>query len=198
MTVTAEPELLLQGLLRREPAAFGALVELYQHRLFNFALRFLGGREEAEEAVQDAFVKAYRALYGRLPAEKVCNLAISAWLYKITLNVCRDRLRRAVLVTTPLTGAEERADASGWWDPALSGERAALRADLLQELLGLPPRYRAAVVLRLVEGLPYDEVAGILGLPAGTVKSLVHRGARLMRPGLSPWWRGELLEETKR
>ncbi|MHB1132287.1 MAG: RNA polymerase sigma factor [Chloroflexota bacterium] len=197
MTITAEPDLLLRGLLLREPAAFAELVQLYQHRLFNFALRYLGGPEEAEEAVQDAFVKAHRALYGRLPAERVRNLALNAWLYKITLNVCRDRLRRATPATAPLTGAEEHPAADGWSDPARSGERAALRGALLRELLLLPPRYRAAVVLRLVEGLPYDEVAGILGLPAGTVKSLVHRGARSMRPGLAAWWRVDLLEESK-
>ena len=111
------------------------------------------------------------------------------------VHLPRDRLRRVVLASAPLDSEDEPIAKDGWWDPALSGERADLRRALLHELLRLPPRYRAAVVLRLVEGLPYDEVAGILGLPTGTVRSLVHRGARLMRPGLSTWWRGDISEE---
>ncbi len=187
---------LLIGLLRRQPDAFTALVSAYQDRLFTFALRYLGQREEAEEALQDAFLNAYRALYRRLPPDRMQNLALKAWLYKVTLNACRNRARRHRPVTDDLTTAGELA--SDGADPALAGERAALRQALLGELARLPAHYRAAVVLHFVEGLPYQDVAAVLGLPVGTVKSHVHRGALLMRPGLADWWRGERSKEVAR
>lgn len=179
------------GLLRRDPAAFVDLVRVYQERLFNFALRYLGRPEDAEEAVQDAFLKAHRDLYRRLPLERVQNLALTPWLYKVVLNTCRNRVRRRQLVAFDLREVEATLSADGGSDPALVGERAALRRALEDELRRLPPRYRAAVVLHLVEGLPYADVATVLGLPVGTAKSHVHRGANLMRPALEPWWVAE-------
>lgn len=196
MNQTAGEDGLLAGLLRRDPEAFVDLVGAYQDRLYNFAWRYLGRREDAEEAVQDALLRAHRDLYRRLPPERVQNLALTPWLYKITLNTCRNRVRRRQVPAADLEAAEVGLAADGGADPALAGERAALRRALEDELRRLPSRYRAAVVLHLVEGLSYPDVAAVLGLPVGTAKSHVHRAAILMRPGLEPWWRAERGKEA--
>ncbi|MHB1413819.1 MAG: RNA polymerase sigma factor [Chloroflexota bacterium] len=200
MLESAETRDLIGGILRREENAFADIVRAHQDRLFNFALRFTGTPEDAEEIVQDTFVKAYRALYQRLTPERVATLALTPWLYRIALNTARNfvrgrparaeaRLAFAGGDDTPWGGASERSDG-----PEGLAEKAEMRAALKRELLALPPRYRAAVILRLVQGLAYTEVAETLGLPVGTVKSHVYRGARLMRPGLARWW-NDLPEE---
>lgn len=193
---TGEGDDLALSLARRDPGAFEQLIAAYQDRLFNFVLRYLGAREDAEEVVQDAFVRAHRAVYRRMTTDRVATLALTPWLYRIALNVARNHTRRRRIATVDLAQAEQSADRttavplSLRADPPAEAERTDLAAALRRELLRLPERYRAAVVLRLVEGLSYDEVATALGQPVGTVKSSVHRGAKLMRPGLSAWYEG--------
>ena len=83
----------LRGRLAEDlDGAFEDLVRAYQDRLFSFALRLTSRREDAEEIAQDAFVRAYRAL-GTYPAERIRGMALRAWLYQVTLNVTRNRLR---------------------------------------------------------------------------------------------------------
>ena len=189
---------LLAAIVRRDNAAFERLVSVYQHRLFNFALRYAGSREDAEEAVQDTFVKAYRALYWRLPPERVLGLALTPWLYRIALNTLRNRARSRQEPPLPLP-AEEGDElalplaAAGGLEAG--AELADLRSALVRELLRLPPPYRAALVLRFVEGLSYPEIAQATGRPLGTVKSDVHRAALAMRPRLRRWCDGDDAEE---
>src|ERR1700716_4130539 len=82
---------------------FEQLVRTYQDRLYGFALRLTGSRPDAEESTQDAFVRAYRALE-RYPADRRRELRLRPWLYQITLNVVRNRVRRPTLVTVPVDG----------------------------------------------------------------------------------------------
>jgi RNA polymerase sigma-70 factor (ECF subfamily) len=167
--------------------AFERLVLAYQRRLFGFALRLTGSREDAEEVAQDALVRAYRALAG-YPAERIRALALRPWLLRIALNVARNRARGRRLAATSLDGADGEA---GWEvaDDALErpeavAERAEQRRTLAALLADLPDRYRAAVVLRHVDGLGYDEIAGVLRQPVGTVKANVHRGVLRLRAAL--------------
>ena len=167
--------------------AFESLVLTYQRRLYAFALRLVGRREDAEEIAQDALVRAYRALAG-YPPERIRALALRAWLFQITLNVARNRMRGHRLETTALDGDAER-DALDVPDseqerPERQAERAEERRELALLLLGLPARYRAVVLLRHVEGLGYGEIAQVTGQPVGTVKANVHRGVRLLRQNL--------------
>lgn len=165
-------------------AAFEPLVLAYQQRLYAFALRLVGRREDAEEIVQDAFVRAYRALAG-YPAERIRALALRAWLFQITLNVARNRRRASRPDTASLDSdaARDALDLPGdereW--PEAQSARAEARRELAALLLTLPPRYRAVVILRHVEGLGYAEIAQVTGQPVGTVKANVHRGVRLLR-----------------
>jgi RNA polymerase sigma-70 factor (ECF subfamily) len=174
--------------------AFEALVRAYQQRIYAFALRLAGNAADAEEIAQDAFVRAYRAL-ARYPAERICALALRPWLYQIALNVARNRLRdharerRAAVVSLDERAADGQTlrfepadDPSG--RPEEAAEAGEQRRDLAERLAALPASYRAAVVLRHVEGFSYAEMAEQLGQPIGTVKANVHRGARLLRAAL--------------
>ena len=162
------------------------LVLAYQHRLYAFALRLTGSPPDAEEIAQDAFVRAYRALQ-TYPADRVRSLALRPWLYQITLNVARNRGRGRRLRLVPLDGEGETAAeiASPDERPAAAVERLEQGDELAALVAALPARYRAAVVLRHVEGLSYRELATVLDQPIGTVKANTHRGIKLLREALS-------------
>jgi RNA polymerase sigma-70 factor (ECF subfamily) len=170
-------------------ASFERLVEAHVDRLFTIALRMLGDRSDAEEAAQDALVRAYRALAGYDPA-RIRELRLRPWLATIVLNLCRTRGgRKARRGPAPISvdalppGSNEPASAESA-GPVAVAERHAERDRWADWLADLPPAYRAAVVLRHVDGLSYPEMAVALGRPEGTVKAQVHRGIRLLRTRL--------------
>lgn len=167
--------------------AFERLVLVYQDRLYAFALRLTCNRQDAEEAAQDAFVRAYHALQG-YDAEQIGTLLLRPWLYQITLNVVRNRVRRKQLQLVSLdpSGTDEAIDPpdDGSEQPEAKWERAEQQDELAALVSALPERYRAAVILRHVEGLGYREVATVLDQPVGTVKANVHRGVHLLREEL--------------
>jgi RNA polymerase sigma-70 factor (ECF subfamily) len=182
----------LRGALAEDvDGSFELLVRRFQDRLFTFALRVTGSREDAEEVAQDAFVRAYRALKS-YPAERVRAMALKAWLYQVTLNVARNRLRRKRHPTVSLDG-DGRGEAPRVREPAddpdarpdarLEGKRR--RADIASLVERLPERYRAPLILRYVEGLKLEEVATILKQPVGTTKSNVHRAINALREALT-------------
>ena len=153
---------------------FERMVETHQHRIFGFALSLSGNPADAEEIAQDAFVRAHRALSG-YDAERVRELKVSAWLHRIALNVFRNRVRRKLRETVPLDAIAE---------PHANGLLPEDLHDLRSAVLGLPARYREAVVLRHIQGFNYDEIADVLGVPAGTAKSDVHRGLAILKEEL--------------
>jgi RNA polymerase sigma-70 factor, ECF subfamily len=169
--------------------SFEQLVRQFQDRLFAFALRLTGKREDAEEVAQDAFVRAYRALK-TYPAERVRAMALKAWLYQVTLNVARNRLRRKGHRTVSLDesdregrGREPHDDPAGRPDARFEVKRR--RADIASLVARLPERYRAPLILRYVEGLKLEEVSAILKQPLGTTKSNVHRAINALREALT-------------
>jgi RNA polymerase sigma-70 factor (ECF subfamily) len=184
---------LAQALAADLDLAFEALVRGYQHRLYAFALRLSGSPRDAEEVAQDAFVRAYRALV-RYPTERIEALQVRAWLFQITINIVRNRARGRRIAEVPLlapggsaagvTDAAANVPADEADRPDVVAERHDDEAHLAAVVASLPERYRAAVVLRHVQGLGYGEIATILGQPAGTVKSNVHRGVALLRAAL--------------
>ncbi|WP_031067757.1 RNA polymerase sigma factor SigM [Streptomyces sp. NRRL WC-3742] len=160
-----------------DPDAFGQLVNRHRDRLWAVALRTLGDREEAADALQDALVSAFRAASGFQGRS-----AVTTWLHRIVVNACLDRARRsATRRTTPLD--EDQLDTLvGTSEPADSPvERAEVRRELTAALASLPAEQRAALVLVDMQGYPVAEAAELLGVPVGTVKSRCARGrARLL------------------
>jgi RNA polymerase sigma-70 factor (ECF subfamily) len=181
--------------------SFDGLVLGHQDRIYSIALRMLGDPGDAEEAAQDAFVRAYRALAGYDDA-RIRELRLRAWLATIVLNLCRSRLTRrsapmksTLSLDVALPGELEPRTRERSGPAAVSGRRAAARewADLL---LTLPPAYRSAVVLRHVDGLSYPELAIALDRPEGTVKAQVHRGLAMLRTAFEAAERREREEMT--
>jgi RNA polymerase sigma-70 factor (ECF subfamily) len=161
---------LVERLRAGEAPAFEELVRRYQHRVFGVAVRMLRNAAEAEEAAQEVFLRVYRAV-----DEFRGEARLSTWLYAITSRVCLTRLgsgeRRL------LREGEETLTrlASGEATPGAALERSELAAALHRAIAELPEERRIVVVLRDLEGLAYEEIAGALDLPLGTVRSRLHR-----------------------
>jgi RNA polymerase sigma-70 factor (ECF subfamily) len=150
--------------------AFTTLVRRHQDRLWAVALRTLGDRDEAADALQDALLSAYRSA-GTYRGDA----RVTTWLHRVVVNACLDRVRRnKARPTVPMPddgGPADPRDVLGDRETALEIEAA---------LAMLPEEQRAALVLVDVHGMPVDDVAAVLGVPAGTVKSRCSRGrARL-------------------
>ncbi|MDB1086247.1 RNA polymerase sigma factor SigM [Streptomyces sp. ACA25] len=161
-----------------DPDAFGELVRRHRDRLWSVAIKTLGDREEAADAVQDALVSAYRAAHTFRGQS-----AVTTWLHRITVNACLDRARKAKTRRTAQLPEPQRLE--DLLEPHESAEapveRQALRQELRSALDQLPIEQRAALVLVDMQGYPVAEAAGILQAPVGTVKSRCARGrARLL------------------
>ncbi|KAB8163337.1 RNA polymerase sigma factor SigM [Streptomyces sp. 3MP-14] len=169
---------LLASHVAGDPDAFTELVRRHRDRLWRVAMRTLGDREEAADALQDAFVSAYRSAHTFRG-----HSAVTTWLHRITVNACLDRVRRAQSRrTSPMPEPERLEDLL---EPHESAEAPAERQDLRRQLTSalaeLPLEQRAALVLVDMQGYPVAEAARILETPVGTIKSRCARGrARLL------------------
>ncbi|MER7800141.1 RNA polymerase sigma factor SigM [Streptomyces parvulus] len=169
---------LLAGHVDGRPDAFGELVRRHRDRLWAVALRTLGDREEAADAVQDALVSAYRAAHTFRG-----QAAVTTWLHRITVNACLDRARKAASRKTAPVDDTERLEQllEPHESAAAPAERNDLHRQLLKALDTLPADQRAALVLVDMQGYPVAEAARILDVPTGTIKSRCARGrARLL------------------
>ena len=153
--------------------AFGLVVERHRDRLWRVALRTLGNPDDAADAVQDALLSAYRAA-GSFRGDA----AVTTWLHRITVNACLDLVRRKA--SRPSVALDDELDhGDDVAAPDLLGERETA-AEILAALRQIGPEQAAAVVLVDVEGFPVAQVAEMLDVPVGTVKSRCARGrARL-------------------
>ncbi len=161
-----------------DPHAFSEIVKRHRDRMWAVALRTLGDPDEAADAVQDAFVSAYRK------AESFRGeAAVTTWLHRIVVNACLDRMRRKSVrpvADDELIEAAERDMPM----PDQAGERE-VSMDVTSALKVLPADQRAALVLVDMMGYSVEDAAGVLGVPAGTVKSRCARGRAKLAPILS-------------
>ncbi|GAA0681407.1 RNA polymerase sigma factor SigM [Streptomyces cellulosae] len=175
--------------------AFGEIVRRHRDRLWAVALRTLGDREEAADAVQDALVSAYRAAHTFRG-----HSAVTTWLHRITVNACLDRARKAASRKTAPVDDTERLEQL--LEPHESASAPAERNDLHRQLIEamgtLPPDQRAALVLVDMQGYPVAEAARILDVPTGTVKSRCARGRAKLLPLLTHLRPGGTGEEDHR
>lgn len=156
-----------------DQGAFGQLVRRHQRRAYAVARAIVLNHEDAEDAVQDAFLHAYRALDRFRPDQ-----AFGAWLHRIVANAALDLTRRR-----KVREAEELPDAlaSPFRDPAEAGD---LRRRLGAALAELPPRQRAVIALHDIEGFKHAEIGTMLGIPEGTARSDLHYARARMREAL--------------
>lgn len=161
-----------------DPDAFAEIVRRHRDRLWAVALRTLGDREEAADAVQDALVSAFRSAHTFRGQS-----AVTTWLHRITVNACLDRARKAASRRTSSVADEKHFDEllEPHESAAAPAERGELHRELLRALATLPAEQRAALVLVDMQGYPVAEAAAVLDVPVGTVKSRCARGrARLL------------------
>ena len=159
--------------------AFGTLVDRYQVAVRRVTRAVLHDGDEADDAAQDAFLSVLVKLEQYDPRRP-----FRPWLMRIAANVAIDRKRRSKVRRGPPLAAEPHSHEPS---PQTRAERAALRERLEAALRQLPERYRVALVLYDVEGYSHPEIADILGIPVGTVRSAVFHARRTLRPLLEEW-----------
>ena len=159
-----------------EADAARRLTERFLPLAYRLAVRLLSDRGEAEDVAQEAMLRLFRAASGWQPGQA----RVSTWLYRVTANLCTDRLRKTQPL--PLAAAPEVADGrASATDTIMAANR---QAALQQALAGLPERQRLAVVLRHIEGLANPEIARIMDIGTEAVESLVARGKRSLKAAL--------------
>jgi RNA polymerase sigma-70 factor (ECF subfamily) len=173
---------LVANALDGDRAAFGELVRRHQDRLYHSVFHFCGAAEEAQDVVQDALVQAFLKLHMFRR-----DSAFYTWLYRIAMNLLISQKRR-VRVTVSLDGfGQGRHDPiDGRARPSAALERQDRVTQVRAALLALSDEHRQVLVLREIEGWPYDTIADLLDLPIGTVRSRLHRARLELRDLLKP------------
>lgn len=161
--------------------SFNQLVQRWERPIYALAYRTIGREEEARDVVQEAFLRAFRALPGFKGQAK-----FSSWLYRITLNLCRDWMRRER--RTPELQAPEGVDVielAAEQGPVESVEDLVSRRDLSRRVAramrALSEEQRTAIVLKEYQGLTFQEISDLLGIPLSTVKTRLYQGLHVLR-----------------
>ena len=182
MDISAE-RALIDRVINGDTEAFSPLVEEHQRMVYNLALRMLRDPQNAQDAAQDAFLKAFRSL-PKFRGES----SFSVWLYRLTSNVCLDMLRKAKhsgKVVSLYPDDEDEGRMLDLPDTAPLPEEAAEKRERIEcvrtAMKNLSPEHREILILREVDGLNYAEIAEHLGINEGTVKSRINRAKLALR-----------------
>ena len=189
LATATDQEVVVLARAGRDPA-YRELIRRYERPVFSLIYRMVRDRELAEDLAQETFVKALNAIESYRPEFK-----FSSWIFKIANNAAIDQLRRRELDTLSLDGSPnaETADAVEATALQVSDRKETPLEELEARELGgaieiaiaqLRPEYRACILLRHVEGRPYEEIAEMLSLPLGTVKTYIHRARNELRQAL--------------
>ncbi len=170
--------------LSGDTAAFEAIVNRYRKPIYNLAYRMLGTHDRADDAAQEAFVRAYTRLKTYRPGGR-----FSAWMFAIASNLCIDSLRRTPFAADSLNDAdgEQATIANGAPGPAATYQRREMQTRVHHALGRLPDAQRLALALVHLRGLSYQEAAEAMGQPVNTVKSHVHRARTRLKTLLTPY-----------
>ena len=166
---------------------FRSLLAAYQDRVYNQAFRMLGNREEAEEAAQDVFLRIYRSLDDFRGESK-----LSSWIFRITANVCISRLRKKQLEVASLDEPVESGEGTMAQmipddrpDPEQQYESQETAEIIRAQVRRLPPEWAQAISLHHYQGMSYEEVAEVMGIPRATVATYILRGRRQLAKQLT-------------
>ena len=179
--VAASDKELMELIQAGDERAFAELVKRYQNRLMNFVGRIVTERETAEELIQETFLRVFNRRHRYVP-----RYAVSTWIYTIALNLSRSELRKRKLrKIMSLDFAKEELN----FEPAGQNDiRSENLAPFLEKQVArLPDDYRTAFILCDIQRLPYQQIAEILRIPAGTVKSRINRARVMLRESLKPY-----------
>ena len=180
---------LMDRVARDDEKAFTELVRRFQGRVINLVSRILNDRECADDLAQEVFVRVFVHRRNYRHGSK-----FSTWLFTIAANLAKNEIRRRVRKRNwfSLDALQEmlKDSAIQFADPA-EGRETTLEREQLQAAVGraiatVPEKYRLALVLRDIEGLPYEEIAQVLGIPGGTVRSRINRARGMLKRKLQP------------
>ncbi|GIP19166.1 ECF RNA polymerase sigma factor SigW [Paenibacillus montaniterrae] len=172
--------------LKGDQAAFAELVELYQEKLYHMAYRMLNNRQEAEDVVQETFLRVFNNLERYNDSMK-----FSTWIYRIATNLCIDRLRKRKPIYSLDAESTEYEGLDGY--SMIPSDDRTPESELLlsetqriihQAIDTLPPKYKTVMILRYIHELSLQEVGDILDMPVTTIKTRVHRGREFLRKKL--------------
>ena len=187
-SLLAEEELaLVRSAQKGELEAFDRLVAIHAPRLYNLALRMLQSADEAEDAAQEAFIRAYTSL-----RQFRGQASFATWLHRVAMNICLDQLKRrkrqpvAFGALNDADPADEPAPARPAGDPAAAAESRERQAIIRAAIDSLPEGQRAVIVLHDLQGLSYLECAQVVGASVGTVKSRLNRARLALKAKLEP------------
>jgi RNA polymerase sigma-70 factor, ECF subfamily len=174
---SADDQTAVSRCLGGDTAAFEGIVRRYQQVLFTVALRLLGDHEEARDAAQNTFVKAFEKLGTYDPKRRFFS-----WIYRILVNECLNVRRRPAALRSVHVDADAIQAASS--DIVEAAER---RSAVKKAILTLPDAYREVIVLRHFAALSYEEMSDAIGVPAKTVKSRLYTARQLLAERLGAW-----------
>lgn len=175
-----------------EISAFEQLLKKYKESVINIAYRFIQDRAEAEDIAQDVFLRVYYSAKRYKPVSK-----FSTWIYKITKNVCLNRLRaqkrfRTVFLDTPVSSDEgeiiQETPNSKPNHPLENLEKMELKHVVKEAIDSLPPNQRMAIILQKYEGLSYKEISEIIGCSISAVDSLLQRAKQSLKKKLASYF----------
>ncbi|UCC29752.1 MAG: sigma-70 family RNA polymerase sigma factor [Phycisphaerales bacterium] len=184
---------LIESVKAGQTEAYGELVRKYQDRVFNACWRICGHLEDARDLTQEAFLKGYERLSGFRQES-----GFYTWIFRIVVNLALSHRRQAQrrrdvsleqglrLVGSQADGLAKRVGHRGGDDPAEAASEAELHGYVVRALQVLDDDHRAVIVLRDIEGFNYQEIAEILEIPPGTVKSRVHRARLALCQAIRP------------
>ena len=164
-----------------QPPSWDEIVAQHSTRVYRLAYRLTGNPHDAEDLTQEVFVRVFRSLSSYTPG------TFEGWLHRITTNLFLDQARRKAKIRFDALAddAETRRIPSRAVTPDVAVLDGLFDDDVESALAALPPDFRAAVVLCDIEGLSYEEIADVLGLKLGTVRSRIHRGRTMLRKALA-------------
>jgi RNA polymerase sigma-70 factor (ECF subfamily) len=179
---------LVEGLRAGKAEAYEVLISRFQQPVFNLVCRLTGSREEASDIVQDVFLKIFRNI-GHFQSQS----SLKTWVYRITVNEAWNHRRWFTRHQRQETAMAEEESGRSYEDTLRDTGRSPLQlaadheaqAMLEQALAQVNPKFRAAVVLRDIEDLSYEEIAAVLEVSLGTVKSRILRGREALRKSLA-------------
>jgi RNA polymerase sigma-70 factor, ECF subfamily len=184
---------LIENCLAGRQDAFGQLVERYQNRLFHSLVHLLGSAEDAQDAAQNAFVQAFEKLSTFRGQSQFYS-----WLFRIAFNLAVSEKRKTKRVGISLDARRdangiEPSDVNPSNEPSYAMDVADRQRIVQQALAELPTEFRSALVLKEIDGMNYEEIAEVLDIPLGTVRSRIHRARLELRERLSSLLRSEII-----
>ena len=178
---------------RQDPVAFGKFVDLYQNRVFGFVRRMVSNAEEAADVTQDVFIRAFQNFH-RFDARS----SVRTWLFRIAYNLCVDRARkldRSPNETSLTMGGDEGEEtydvADSRWEPERIAMDEELAGVIEEAIMSMSEKLRSVLLLHDREDLPYEDIAKMLNVPVGTVKSRLFLARAHLQQALTAYLNGE-------